>query len=116
MPGRIKAKYQANSLDVCKIILGKSDYDSPDNPQPTAIPLPFYIQNRPGEKNQTLRPRGVRLRRELRPADAATGAPAQYEYRIVTICLLSQYNTFAEGDTFEYEGEPWSIHSLIPEG
>ena len=112
---RTNLKYKANSGDIARIIISDDDLNFPANGQPTGPSTPFMVINKPGERAQGFRPRGITLRRLVRAEDKTINAAAQYEYRTVTILTPELFATLLKDDTVTYQGETFVVHGFIAE-
>jgi hypothetical protein len=112
---RTNVKYQSNTGDIARIIISDDDFNFPANGQPTGASTPFMVVNKPGERAQGFRPRGVVLRRLVRAEDKPANAPAQYEYRTVTILTPELYATLLKDDVIVYQEKSYTLHAFIAE-
>jgi hypothetical protein len=112
---RTNLKYKSNTGAVARIIISDDDLNFPANGQPTEASTPFMVVNKPGERAQGFRPRGVQLRRLVRAEDKAIGAAAQYEYRTVTILTPELFATLEKDDVITYQGKTFILHGFFAE-
>jgi hypothetical protein len=112
---RTNVKYKANTGEIARIIISDDDFNFPANGQPAGASTPFMVVNKPGERAQGFRPRGVVMRRLVRAEDKALNAAAQYEYRTVTVLTPELYATLQKDDIINYQGKPFTLHSFIAE-